>query len=193
MIEDVLGVIQGCLRGEERSWDILFIEFSSMAENILCRFSDFGRDARDDVIQNVFIKLYRGGLSHFRGKTKYEFFNYFKTIVKNEAITYANARRTDGNPVAVAGDDPDCARLEDRIPDTATGSRPDRMAESKEEFDLIRGIIGTLSVEDQEIFFMKIQGYKDEEIGKLLNIPQGTVASRYSRMKEKVMEKLGEE
>ncbi len=159
----MIGVIQGRLRGEEKSWDICFIEFGSMAENILCKFSDFERDARDDVIQNVFIKLYRGGLSDFRGKTKYEFFSYFKTIVKNEAITYANARKGEGNPLHVATDDPDCPSWEDRIPDRTTVSRPDLMAELKEEFDLVRGVIESLPVDDQEIFFMKIQGYKDEE------------------------------
>ena len=162
-----------------------------MAENILGKFSDFGRDAKDDIIQGVFIKLYRGGLSHFRGKSKYEFFSYFKMIVKNEAITYANTRRDEDKAVPLNGDDPNGTPLQDRIPAPASGSRPDMAAETKEELGLVIGIIQSFPVEDQEIFSMKVQGYKEEEIGRLLNVPLGTVASKYSRMKDKIMEKLG--
>jgi DNA-directed RNA polymerase specialized sigma24 family protein len=44
--------------------------------------------------------------------------------------------------------------------------------------------MGQLSVKDQQILLFKIEGYTDTEIAELLDIPMGTVASRYNRAKE---------
>jgi hypothetical protein len=60
MFEDVLLVIEGCLREEERSWNIFVKEFGSMADNILRKFSDVATHDRENIIQNVFIKLFKG-------------------------------------------------------------------------------------------------------------------------------------
>jgi DNA-directed RNA polymerase specialized sigma24 family protein len=38
---------------------------------------------------------------------------------------------------------------------------------------------------------MKMEGYKDREIADILGISPGTVASKYSRIKEKVKKLLG--
>jgi RNA polymerase sigma factor (sigma-70 family) len=124
----------------------------------------FRSDAGDDVTQNVFVKLYRGGVSYFRGKAKYEFFSYFRVIVKNEAISYANARRGEDDPIPVTRDDPDGTAVEDRILDMEAASRPDMMVESKETVDLVRGVIKSLPVEDQEI-----NHCKEEDDGKGLH------------------------
>ena len=46
-----------------------------------------------------------------------------------------------------------------------------------------------LSWERQQIFFMKVKkGLKDREVGELLGIKEGTVASNYSRLKEELEE-----
>ena len=91
MFEDVISVIEGCLRGEERAWYTFAKEFGSMAENILRKFSDLSFHDRENIIQNVFVRLLKGGLDNFQGSTKYEFFKYFKRIVINEAISYSKS------------------------------------------------------------------------------------------------------
>ena len=72
------------------------------------------------------------------------------------------------------------------------GPRPDLVAEERECLDRIKKVMEKFPLLDQQIFFMKIDGYKDEEIKKILNIPLGTVASKYSRIRSKIMEELGE-
>jgi len=196
MLEDVILVIERCIRGEERAWNTFVKDFGSMAENILRKFSDLISQDRENIIQNVFIRLLKGGLSNFRGSTKWEFFKYFKTIVINEAISYlksggrdkkvdslngeVNGENSEGSPV----------KLKDLIPNQ--GPLPDSIAEGRETLDMIKKIMEGFPLLDQQIFLMKINGYKDEEIKKILHIPIGTVASKYSRIRTKIMEELGE-
>jgi RNA polymerase sigma factor (sigma-70 family) len=187
MIEDVLGIIERCVRGEERAWDIFVKEFGSMAQNILRhRFSSLGQDSREDIIQNVFIKLIKGGMSHFNGKSKFEFFKYFKTTVMNEGFTYVRRPKPDEITGPPDPEDPDRPTVIDP-PDTRTVG-PEVIAEVKECLK----IINEFPLLDQETFLMKVKGYKDEEVAERLNIPMGTVASKYSRIREKIRGRLEE-
>jgi len=192
MFEDVLLVIEGCLREEEQSWNIFVKEFGSMAENILRKFSDLAPYDRENIIQNVFIKLFKGGLSNFQGSTKYEFFKYFKTTVIHEGISYLKSEGKDRGYISLNGEDSEGLSLKDLIPDQDHLSRPDLTAEGKEALDTIQRVMEGFPLLDQQIFWMKFQGYKDEEIKKILGIPLGTVASKYSRIRTKIIEVLGE-
>jgi RNA polymerase sigma factor (sigma-70 family) len=192
MFEDVLLVIEGCLREEERSWNIFVKEFGSMAENILRKFSDLAPQDRENIIQNVFIKLFKGGLSNFQGSTKYEFFKYFKTIVIHEGISYLKSERKDKENISLNGEDSEGLSLKNLIPNQDPLSRPDLTAEGKEVLDSIQRVMEGFPLLDQQIFWMKLQGYKDEEIKNILGIPLGTVASKYFRIRTKIIEVLGE-
>jgi RNA polymerase sigma factor (sigma-70 family) len=167
-----------------------------MAENILRKFSDLSFQDRENIIQNVLIRLLKGGLSKFQGSTKYEFFKYFKRIVINEAISYLKSGGRDKKDVSLNGEvngensEGSPLKLKDLIPNQ--DPRPDLVAEEREYLDRTKKIMEKFSLLDQQIFLMKINGYKDEEIKKILNIPLGTVASKYSRIRSKIMEELGE-
>ena len=201
MFEDVILVIEKCIRGEERAWNTFVKEFGSMANNILRKFSDRAYQDRESIIQNTFIKLFKGGLIDFKGSTKYEFFKYFKKIVINEAISYLKSEGRDKKDVSLNGEvkvngeeGSEGSSLYDLflIPNQDSHSGPESAAEEKEALDMIKKVMEGFPLLDQQIFWMKLQGYKDEEIKKILHIPLGTVASKYSRIKTKIMEDLGE-
>jgi RNA polymerase sigma factor (sigma-70 family) len=192
MIEDVLLVIDGCLKGEGRAWNLFVKEFGSVADNILKKFSDIARSNRENIIQNVFIKLLKGGLSNFRGTTKYEFLKYFKTIVINEGISYLKLEGRGKEQVSLNGKDSEGISLKDLISDEDSHSRPDLTTEEKEALNSIRKVVEVFPLIDQEIFWMKFRGDKDEEIRKILKVPLGTVASKYSRMIDKLKKELRE-
>ncbi len=192
MIEDVLLVIAGCLRGEEWAWNSFVKEFSSMAENILKRFSDLTLPDRENIIQNVFIKLLKGGLHNFQGTTKYEFLKYFKTTVINEGISYLKSGLKNRESVSLNGEDSEGLSLKDIISDLHPASRPDLNIEERQTLDSIRKIVEGFPLMDQQIFWMKIKGNKDIEIKKILKVPLGTVASKFSRMRDKIKKELGE-
>ena len=193
MIEDVLLVIEECLAGEERAWNLFFKEFGSMGENILKKFSALALPDRENIIQNIFIKLVKGGLRNFQGTTKYEFLKYFKTIVINEGISYLKSEGKDKKEdVSLNGDVSEGLSLRDLLPNLHPRSRPDLTMEEKETLDFVEKVMEDFPLIDQQIFLMKIQKYKDEEIKEILGVPPGTVASKYSRMKIKIIEKLRE-
>jgi RNA polymerase sigma factor (sigma-70 family) len=192
MVEDVISVIEGCIRGEVPFWNTFVKEFGSMAENILRKFSDIASHDRENIIQNVFIKLFRGGLSNFQGSTKYEFFKYFKTIVIHEGISYLKSEGKDKGNISLNGEDSAGVSLKELIPNQDPLSSPDLIAEGKEALKIIQKVMEGFPLLDQQIFWMKLQGYKDEEIKKILGIPLGTVASKYSRIRTKIVEALGE-
>jgi len=190
MIEDVLLIIEGCLKGEERAWNLFVKEFGSLADNILKKFSDIALPDRENIIQNVFIKLLKGGLSNFRGATKYEFLKYFKTIVINEGISYIKLEGRNKEHISLNGKDSESVSLKDLISDEDPHSRPDLTAEEEEALDSIRNVVESFPLIDQQIFWMKLKGDKDEEIKKILKVPLGTVASKYSRMIDKLKKEL---
>lgn len=185
-------VIDGCLKGEGRAWNLFAKEFGSVADNILKKFSDIARSDRENIIQNVFIKLLKGGLSNFRGTTKYEFLKYFKTIVINEGISYLKLEGRGKEQVSLNGKDSEGISLKDLISDEDSHSRPDLTTEEKEALNSIRKVVEVFPLIDQEIFWMKFRGDKDEEIRKILKVPLGTVASKYSRMIDKLKKELRE-
>lgn len=193
MLDDVISIINGCLAGNEDSWGIFVKEFASIAMNVLnSKFSTFEIQEKEDVIQNVFIKFLQAGLKDFRGTSKYEFLSYFATIVRNEAISYSTSKRRKNNTVSLDqekdGDEAQLPHIE--IPEEKL--RPDIIVERKEILDLISKVLKDYPLEDQQVFLMKVEGYKDREIAAILRISSGTVASKYSRIKDRVRQALGE-
>lgn|GEM_PF-441367 len=190
--EDIILLIEKCIKDEKHAWNIFVKQFASIADNILQKFSDMELSDREDIIQNVFIKLLRGGLSNFKGTTKYEFLKYFKTIVINEAVSYLKSNKNEKSLVSLDDEQAEGISIVDMIPNDDPLSRPDVVAEEKDALDAIRRIVETFPLLDQQIFWMKLKGQKDEEIAKILHVASGTVASKYSRLKEKIKNVLEE-
>lgn len=192
MSADVLQIINDCLSGKDGAWDAFFKKYASIAMNILnCRFSTFADADKDDVIQNTFSKLVRGGLKNFQGTSKYEFLAYFNKIVTNEARTYLGHTEKWKNTVSI-DQEKDCG--DDQLPPVQIPDNkpiPDIEMERKELVKLIYAVLKDSPVETKQIFLMKVEGYKDKEVSDILGISMGTVASRYSRIREKLRRVLG--
>jgi len=191
MVEDIVSIIQRCIAGNEDAWSVFVREYSRLALSILCRkYSGLTRDEHDDIVQITFIRLNNSGLKNFAGASKYEFIAYFSTIVRNEALRYIESRKrrmtvslTDEN--AEGEDDPPMLD----IPDMDAGSRPDQRAEGQEMLALIATALCEFSEMDQQVFLLKARGHKDKEVSAILNMPLGTVAVKYSRIKDKLRRK----
>jgi RNA polymerase sigma-70 factor, ECF subfamily len=182
-MDDVLSLIQGCLAQDKRCWDVMFYECTSISTNILRkRFPSFSSDDIDDIISNIYTNLLNSGLRGFRGSTKYEFLKYFETITRNESISHLFQKTQRDRAISLDQTDDEDGHespLQHLLKDNKL--RPDTIAEIN---DLYRKAMGQLSVKDQQILLFKIEGYTDAEIAELLDIPMGTVASRYNRAKE---------
>lgn len=204
MVEDVVLIIARCLAGDGDAWKDFVKDFAPLGKNILLRSFDFKPVEQDDIIQNVFVKLVGGGLKHFRGTSQYEFLKYFKVIVINEAKSHITSENKTKGTVQLNGEmsldgrtdgrryGNDGLSLMDTIQDPDKNSRPDYAIEDRDLLEKVAGIVKTCPLLDQEIFLMKVKGCKDDDIKTILKIPIGTVASKYSRMKARIVEELGE-
>ena len=70
--------------------------------------------------------------------------------------------------------------------------KPEAYAGAKrhEQLQIIHMVLEGYPVETKQVVLIKMEGYKDREIADILGISPGTVASKYSRIKEKVKKLL---
>lgn len=199
MIIDIIQTITQCLQGDPNGWNSFADEYVPIARKILGKYQTLTGEDRDNIIQNVLMKLLEKGFSQFRGKTRYAFLAFYKMVVENEGKDYLKSEsRRNGHLVDLNQDGADS---EDEIIDNPNDmehlesphARPDNMAEQKELFKLIDRVLHTYSLPDQQLFLYKTKGYQDKEVSEMMGIPMGTVASRYSRMIETIQEAFRKE
>lgn len=188
--DKLLSLLDSCRKGDEDAWCLFVNQYGKVVRGCLSGY--FRGDAQkiDDVTQQVFIKLWKAGLRDFRGTNRYQFLSYLKLITINEAKTYF--RLTAGAPREVSIDqDPvpgDNLSPATEIPNNTPN--PEQTAAARERLETLANQLLELSLEHQQIFLMKAKGYKDREIAELLDIPEGTVASSYSRIVERLKKAL---
>lgn len=188
--EKLLSLIDACLRGKEEAWHTFVNHYGKVVRGCLLGYFRESTQKIDDVTQQVFIKLWRAGLKDFRGTNRYQFLSYLKQITINEAKTYLRSTAGQNREVSL-NQDPTSGSEEISITDIASEApNPEETTMLKARIEILTNHLHDLSLEHQQIFLMKAKGYKDREIGQLLSIPDGTVASSYSRIIEKLKKAL---
>jgi RNA polymerase sigma factor (sigma-70 family) len=188
--DKLLSLIEACLKGEEKGWHAFVSDYGKVVRGCLLGYFRGNPQKIDDVTQQVFIKLWKAGLKDFRGTNRYQFLSYLKLITINEAKTYL--RLTAGR-VREVSIDRDPASSDDPRPVTEIVSgtpNPEQTTSARERLEILTGHLHDLPMEQQQIFLMKAKGYKEKEISDLLGIPEGTVASSYSRIIAKLKNAL---
>jgi RNA polymerase sigma factor (sigma-70 family) len=188
--EKLLSLIDACLKGKEEAWHTLVHQYGKVVRG--CLFGYFRRSNQkiDDLTQQVFIKLWKAGLRDFRGTNRYQFLSYLKQITANEAKTYLRLTAAQDQTITLdadltsGGGDSPLNIIASEAPN------PEESTVLKAQIEMLTNHLHDLSLEHQEIFLMKAKGYKDREIAQLLGIPDGTVASGYSRIVEKLKKAL---
>jgi RNA polymerase sigma-70 factor (ECF subfamily) len=178
------------VKGKEKAWYGFVGDYGKVVRGCLSGYFQGNEQKIDDVTQQVFIKLWKSGLKDFRGTNRYQFLSYLKLITINEAKTYLclTAAQTkevsfDQNPAF--GDNPSpVTEIASETPN------PEEQTVAREDVERLAKPLQGLSLEHQQIFLMKAKGYKDREIAELLGIPEGTVASSYSRIVERLKKAL---
>jgi RNA polymerase sigma-70 factor (ECF subfamily) len=122
------------------------------------------RDAADEVLQDVFVRLVRQrvGLARVENLTAYVF-----AVARNEAVRYAERRgRNERRHTLMAK----ALFLEAKDDESAR----------RDEAEIAAAALDQLADEAREIVELKIYGgLTFREIAELLEAPQGTVATRY--------------
>ena len=192
-MDDITSLITACLSGDKAAWNALFKEYASIAMHRLRnQFPNLAPLDHDDIIQMVFSRLAQSGLRNFHGTSRNTFLAYFGVIVTNEARSFLAAEKMRRSVILPERDTDengdDLPPYE--IPDHRW--RPDEALERRELLYLIQSVLNDVPFVTRKVFLLKNRGVTDQEIAAVLKIPMGTVAQKYSRVKEKLRRLLNE-
>ncbi len=131
------------------------------------------RQDAEDVMHDVYIKIWTQASSYSPGGKP---LSWILTIVRNLSLNkLRDTRRTDDVP-------------DDVLPEPAD---PENAIEQATDHMVLNAAMCVLTREEREIVVLHaLTGYRHREIAEILDIPQGTVLSRYNRALKKMRKEL---
>ena len=174
-VSEIKNIINGCLKGSRRDQELLYRRHASKLYSVCLQYSGNDEEARD-ILQEGFIKIFENLVNY-----KYEgsFDGWIRRIIVNTALEKYrrnhNLRRVD---------DIDQIPEPDADPDTEDYA-------GMQAVDL-PAIIRELPPKYRMVFNLyAIEGYSHKEIGKMLNISEGTSKSNLSRARTILQRRVG--
>ena len=174
---DDSGVVTAFLGGEERAFSELVERYQTRLLNFIYRTIG-DRDRAEDLVQEVFIRVYRH-LHRFDRSKKFSTWVY--TIASNLAKN--ELRNRSRNPLVLfqtmqgANEDDDRPlQFED------TTSRPDDLYRKRHLRELVEDTVAKLPEHHRQVFVLReLEGKSYEEIAEITDCNLGTVKSRLNR------------
>jgi RNA polymerase sigma-70 factor, ECF subfamily len=175
---DFAQIVARAQAGDERALDTLLESVPNLLWRILARFRTLPRAEREDLVQDVFVTLLERGIAGFSGTTEHEWRAYLRRIAVNAAISRLRHEQLD------PGADSWLVRSEgDAGEDDPAGE-----AERDQALVSLTQCMQALDALDHQIFWMRMREFSYEEIVEAVGIPQGTVASKFHRAQQKVVD-----
>ncbi len=175
---DDSAVVTAFLNGEERAFTELVERYQTRLLNFIYRTIG-DRDRAEDLVQEVFIRVYRH-IHRFDRSKKFSTWAY--TIASNLAKN--ELRNRSRNPLVLfqamrgQGDEGEERPIE--FEDATT--RPDDMYRQRHLQELVEGTVSKLPEHHREVFVLReIEGKSYEEIAEITHCNLGTVKSRLNR------------
>jgi RNA polymerase sigma factor (sigma-70 family) len=167
-------LIKGCIEGDRRVQERLYNQYAGKMYAVCLRYCN-DADAAQDVLQEGFVKIFKN-LEKYRGEGSFE--GWIRRIFVNTAIEHFRRKvtlSTISETVENTFEDKDFTVF-------------DKLAERD-----ILAMIRELSPGYRTVFNMYVvEGYSHAEIGKMLNISEGTSKSQLARAKG-LLQKMIEE
>lgn len=169
-------------QGDLRAFDVIVGRYKDQLLNFAFRFLGNMEEAQD-VVQETFLRLYRNKNAYRRIA---KFSTWLYTISSNLAKTELRKRkRRKLVSISDLGFEDKEYEIEDHRANT------ERQADSSLKEKIIQSAIEELPPRFRQVIILRdIQELSYEEVGKILNIPLGTVKSRVNRARLKLQEKL---
>jgi RNA polymerase sigma-70 factor (ECF subfamily) len=168
-------LVAKALQGNQKAFRAIVERYHSTAYAVV-RGVLGDSDEVDDVLQNVYIKMYRG-LAGFRGESRLSTWIY--QIARNEAINAARRRRPEGTPV------------EDVILAAREADRPDAVYGERELGRQMEAAMARLDENHRMALELRYMGERSyEEIAEAMGLPIGTVKTYIYRGKAELKKVL---
>ncbi|MFN3692083.1 MAG: RNA polymerase sigma factor [Fervidobacterium sp.] len=181
--ENEIELVKALAKGDENAYRHLYRTYASKIGALAKSY--LGTDDVDDIVQEVFVRIFKS-VKKFRGESKLSTWIYRITVnVCN------NVYRKFKNKIISL----DVSNEEDDEYGYKYATEEDIKKDYVDSilYERLRKIVDSLSPEERAILFMKeIDGLTYDEIGKILEKPEGTIKSRLHYIKERIRKELGE-
>lgn len=171
-------------QGDKQAFNLLVAKYQVRINKLVSRFINDYAEV-EDVVQDAFIKAYRG-LKNFRGDSA--FYTWLYRIAVNTAKNYlvSMSRKTPASDI-----DAQEAEQYDSALGLKENSTPERLLLTDEINQTIQATIGRLPTElKTAITLRELEGLSYEEIAEVMDCPIGTVRSRIFRAREAIDQQL---
>ena len=174
-MSEIEKIINGCLAGNRRDQELLYRRHAAKLYAVCLQYSGNNEEARD-ILQEGFIKIFEN-LVHFKYEGSFE--GWMRRITVNTALEKFRSKH---NLYRV--DDIELLPEFDAEPDNQDYA-------GLEAADLLE-IIRELPTKYRMVFNLyAIEGYSHNEIGKMINISEGTSKSNLSRARVILQRRVG--
>ena len=179
-----LELVRRVQRGDRIAFDLLVQKYQHRIAHLVGRYIR-DQEEVEDVVQEAFIKAYRG-LANFRGESA--FYTWLYRIAINTAKNHLVSA---GRRVPDQGVDASEAEQYDSGTLLQEADTPERQALTNEIEAEVYAAIESLPAELKEaITLRELEGLSYEEIAEVMDCPIGTVRSRIFRARETIDSRL---
>ena len=144
---------------------IELIDRHKAAINRVCRSFCSVDEDQEDLRQEILLNLWRGWK---RYRPDHKAITWIYRISLNTAISWRRHRMHQVDTLSLDGFD---------LPEESC---------LKEQFTHLKALISQLTVDEQQLINLYLDGFSTEEIGRLMGISQTNVTTRIGRIKEKL-------
>ena len=169
--------------GDMPAFEALVVKYQRRIARHVARFIKSADDV-EDVVQEVFVRAYRG-LASFRGDSL--FYSWLYRIASNAALNHL--RRA--SPEVLLGDDSPDERAGEFQPGFSDAAQPDRILMAEQIADAVQGALAKLQPQLAEaLMLFEVENKSYAEIAEMLQIPIGTVRIRIFRARNFIAKRL---
>jgi RNA polymerase sigma-70 factor (ECF subfamily) len=174
-LSEIRNIISGCLKGNRRDQELLYRRHAAKLYAVCLQYSCNDEEARD-ILQEGFIKIFEN-LIHYKHEGSFE--GWVRRIIVNTALEKYRSKHN-------------LYRIDDIDEIAEPNAEPDNEDYAGlEAVDLLQ-IIRELPPKYRMVFNLyAIEGYSHKEIGKMVNISEGTSKSNLSRARVILQRRVG--
>lgn len=178
-----LELVRRAQSGDERAFEALVVKYQRRIARHVARYVRRAVDV-EDVVQETFIRAYRG-LASFRGDST--FYSWIYRIAANAAI---NALKREPMPVSLGDDGTDEGAYAFE-PGASDAENPERTLMASQLADAVERALARLKPELAEpLTLYEIEGKSYPQIAEMIGVPVGTVRTRIFRAREFIAKRL---
>src|SRR5688500_1963074 len=178
--DDVETLIQRCLQGDQRAWDLIVRQYWRKVFNVAYKFVG-KHDEAEDLTQDIFLKIFRS-LDSFDRRANFQ--TWLISVSRNLCIDHYRSVRKERETINRDVDPADLA------PAAPTRS-PHAELELRDRVQLLRVALDLLAPTLRTAVMLRdIQELSYQEIADRLGLPEGTVKSRINRGRTELARQL---